>query len=163
MTLLDRFDAFAASLGSRQFALATVRVSMGGLLFWWGLVKALNTGVGQAVSENWYGGAFSIDLLLIVFGWGQVVAGIALALGLFRAVLLPAQLIINVFVAVMVWQAFIDPFWLWMPGEKPNPALQLLYPSLIITVVSWLLIAFRGDDRWAPDHVVGPPQPRLQN
>ncbi|MEO0820445.1 MAG: hypothetical protein AAF074_08465 [Pseudomonadota bacterium] len=150
----NRFEAFAASAGSRHFALLTTRIAMGGLLFWWGLVKGLNTGVGPAVSDRFYGGLFSIDALLIGFGWLQVAAGIAIALGLLLRALLPFQLVVNLFVALSVAVAFVDPFWLWMGGEKPSPSLHLFYPSLIIATVSWLLIAFRDQDAWTLDRVL---------
>jgi len=154
MTYLDRFESFAASPASRRFALMATRVAMGGLLFWWGLVKGLDTGVGQAVSDSFYGGAFSVGTLLIAFGWVQATAGLMIALGLFRRVTLLFQLVVNVFVAIGVWQAFVDPFWLWLPGEKPTPFWQLFYPSIIIAAASWLLVAFRAEDAWALDNAV---------
>ncbi|MEM1383619.1 MAG: hypothetical protein AAF713_04085 [Pseudomonadota bacterium] len=139
---------------SKQAGLMALRVSMAGLMFWWGLVKGLNTGVGQAVSERFYGGAFSFDVILIAFGWIQVLAAIALALGVVRRPLLVFQLVMNVFVAASVATAFIDPFWLWLPGEKPSPSWQLFYPSVIVAAASWLLLAFRDQDRWAFDRVL---------
>ncbi|MGF1552779.1 MAG: hypothetical protein ACFBWO_09790 [Paracoccaceae bacterium] len=155
MSAIDRVDAAARSPASQRFALMATRVAMGGLLFWWGLVKGLDTGVGQAVSDGFYGGLFSVGALLIAFGWVQVAAGVLIALGLLRRVTLPFQLVVNLFVALSVWQAFVDPFWLYLPGEKPTPFWQLFYPSLIIAAVSWLLIAFRGADAWALDNAIG--------
>ena len=144
MTILSRIDDIATAPASRNAGLVATRIAMGGLLFWWGLVKGLNLGVGQSVSDKYYGGMFTVDALLIGFGWLQVAAGIAIALGLALKIVLPFQLIVNVFVALAIWTAFIDPFWLWMPGEKPAPSHALFYPSLIIATVSWLLLAFRA-------------------
>ena len=140
---------------SRHLALLLLRVSLAGLLFWWGLAKGLNLGVGANVSDKYYGGFFTIDLLLIVFGWIQVAAALCIALGLFRFPLLVFQLIVNGFVAVIVWQSLIDPFWLWMGGEKPETVNALFYPSVIVAAGSFLLLAFRSMDAWALDRVIG--------
>jgi uncharacterized membrane protein YphA (DoxX/SURF4 family) len=139
---------------SKRAGLLALRVTVAGLMFWWGLAKGLNTGVGQAVSESFYGGAFSVDTLLIGDGWLQVAAAILIAAGLLRRYLLPLQLIVNTFVASTIWWAFIDPFWLWMDGARPFQFPQLFYPSIIIVAASWLLIAFRDQDTWALDEVL---------
>ncbi|MEM8793027.1 MAG: hypothetical protein AAGE80_15515 [Pseudomonadota bacterium] len=140
---------------SRHAALLLLRVTLAGLLFWWGLAKGLDLGVGARVSDKYYGGVFSIDLLLIVFGWAQVAAAALLAIGLFRAPLLLFQLVVNVFVAAAVWQSLIDPFWLWTGGEKPETVNALFYPSAIVAAGSFLLLSFRNMDSWALDRVIG--------
>ncbi|MBY8975596.1 hypothetical protein KHP62_07255 [Rhodobacteraceae bacterium NNCM2] len=139
----------------RNLSLLLLRVSLAGLLFWWGLAKGLNTGVGQGVSERYYGGLFSIDYLLIAFGWVQVVAAVFLALGLYRYPFLIFQFVINLFVAIAVWQSIIDPFWYWMPGERPGTQNQLFYPSFIIVSGSFLLLTMRSADHWALDRLIG--------
>lgn len=144
-------DRFTSAL-SQRIGLLALRVSAAGLLFWWGLVKGLNTGTGQAVSNKFYGGVFSMDVLLIAFGWFQVVVAILIALGLFRAVTLPIQFVVNLFVALSVWRSLIDPFWLWMGGDKPDTVNALFYPSLIVAAACWILIAFRAEDRFALDN-----------
>ncbi|MBK0398370.1 hypothetical protein H0I76_04140 [Limibaculum sp. M0105] len=149
--MLDALERPFTSPASQALALAATRIAMAGLMFWWGLVKGLNLGVGQAVSDGFYGGLFTVDALLVAFGWFQVAAAIALALGLFRRVLLPFQLVMNAFVAFSVSVWFIDPFWLWMPGEKPFQFGQLFYPSIIVAAVSWLLLALREQDWLALD------------
>lgn len=143
------------SIPMRYFSLMMMRISLAGLLLWWGLAKALGTGVGERVSDTYYGGYFSIELLLIAFGWVQVAAAGFLAIGLFRLPLLVFQLLVNLFVAVSVWQSIVDPFWLWMPGEKPEIVNALFYPSAIIVVGSFLMLTMRGWDKWALDRVFG--------
>lgn len=139
------------SIPMRYFSLMLLRISLAGLLLWWGLAKALGTGVGISVSDKYYQGLFSIDLLLEIFGWIQVVAAGCLAIGLFRLPFLVFQLVVNLFVAVSIWQSLVDPFWLWMPGEKPETLNALFYPSAIVVAGSFLLLTMRGWDKWALD------------
>ena len=147
--MIVSIDRAARGRLSQKLGLLALRVSVAGLVFWWGLVKALNLGVGQRVSDKYYGGVFTQDALLIGFGWFQVAAGIALAVGLFRPPLLWAQFAINLFVAVIVWQSLIDPFWLWMPGDKPGTVNALFIPSAAVAAASWILIALRDQDTLA--------------
>ena len=136
---------------SQKIGLLTLRVSLAGLVFWWGLVKGLNTGTGQNVSNAFYGGLFSVDVLLIVFGWTQVALAVLVALGLFRAITLPVMFVINAFVALAVWQSILDPFWMFFAGEKPPTHNTLFYPSLIIAAGCWVILAFRDSDTYALD------------
>ncbi|MEM9782144.1 MAG: hypothetical protein AAF899_06680 [Pseudomonadota bacterium] len=155
MTFIDRFETAVAGDTARAFSLAVLRITTAGLMFWWGLVKGLDMGVGQAVSNAFYGGVFSVDMLLIGFGWLQVATALALALGAFRGVLLPFQFVMNLFVAIAVWQSIIDPFWLFSAGEAPGTVNKLFYPSAIVAAGSLALIAFRRDDVWALDTLIG--------
>ncbi|MEM9029867.1 MAG: hypothetical protein AAGC70_16015 [Pseudomonadota bacterium] len=153
MTVTDQHLGDDAT--GKAVSLLALRVATAGLLFWWGLAKALNTGVGTSVSNKFYGGYFSIDWLLISFGWLQVVAAVLIAIGALRVPMLWFQLIVNVFVALSIWQSLLDPFWLWMPGEKPGTVNALFYPSLIVVAASWLSLAFRDQDRFAVDAMLG--------
>ena len=148
---LNSFERMNRSPGAQAASLFVLRLSMAGLMFWWGLIKVLNTGVGQAVSNTFYWGLFTDNLLLIGFGWFQIVLAALMAVGLLRGPVLWAQLIMSVFVALTIWDSLIDPFWLWMPGEKPPRVNSLFYPSLIIAAVSWVLIALREADTIALD------------
>lgn len=146
-------DRAARSQVSQGAGLLALRISLAGLLYWWGLVKALNTGVGQRVSDKYYGGMFTEDTLLIGFGWVQIATAILLAVGLFRLPLLWLQFAINLFVAASVWQSIVDPFWLWLPGEKPDTVNALFVPSAAVAAACWVLIASRGQDTFALDRV----------
>ncbi|MEM0944814.1 MAG: hypothetical protein AAGI70_12810, partial [Pseudomonadota bacterium] len=125
----------------RPAALLALRVTTAGLLLWWGLAKGLDLGVGARVSDKYYGGLFTVDMLLIGFGWVQVALAGLLVLGAFRRPLLWVQLTINGFVAITIWQSFVDPFWLWMPGERPDTLNALFYPSIIVVAGCVVLIA----------------------
>ncbi|MEO1490768.1 MAG: hypothetical protein AAFV19_01270 [Pseudomonadota bacterium] len=142
-------DGILTSATSRQISLLVLRLTLAGLIFWWGLVKGLNIGVGANVSDKYYGGTFSQEILLIAFGWFQVVLAVMIALGPWRRFTLPVMFVINAFVAAAVWQSIIDPFWLWMGGEKPGTVNALFYPSAVVVAGCWVLIAFRREDRLA--------------
>ncbi|MEL7469435.1 MAG: hypothetical protein AAFN27_13335 [Pseudomonadota bacterium] len=136
---------------SQKLGLLILRVSLAGLIFWWGLVKGLNTGTGVNVSNAFYGGVFSVELLLIAFGWAQVVLAILVAIGLFRTITLPVMFVINAFVAAAVWYSILDPFWLFASGEKPPTHNALFYPSLIVAAGCWVIMACRDSDTYALD------------
>ncbi len=142
-------DRFVTSFAAQRLGLLVLRVTTAGLIFWWGLVKGLGTGAGPAVSDKYYGGVFTQDILLIAFGWFQVALALVIAIGAWRRFTLPALFVINTFVALAIWPSFIDPFWLWMGGEKPGTVNALFYPSIIVVAACWVLMAFRKHDRWA--------------
>ena len=96
-------------------SLLALRVTVGFLIIWWGLAKAMNPGLGNAVSNHFYGGVFSFEMLQLGFGVFQVVIGGLVVLGLFRAVTFPVQLLINAF-RVVVWSAII--FVRLVPGQR---------------------------------------------
>lgn len=135
----------------QSLTLAFLRVTCGFLLIWWGLAKGLSLGVGRAVSDNFYGGLFSVDTLLVAFGWFEVALGAAVVLGYARRYVLPAQLAINAFTAAAVWYAIIDPFKLYLPPQSSFPFTQLFYPSIIVVAANCVLIAFRPADTLALD------------
>lgn len=147
-------DGYFRTVRSRKLGLLALRVTTAGLLLWWGLVKGLDTGAGEAVSNKYYGGTFSTDVLLIGFGWLQVAIAILLIVGYARSPALWAQFAINLFVAIAIWQSLVDPFWLWFPGDKPETLNALFYPSAIVAAASWVLIAFRDQDTLALDYLM---------
>jgi len=133
-------------------SLLALRVTTGFLLIWWGLAKAMNPGLGNLVSNTFYGGLFSFEMLQLVFGIAQTALGALVVLGLFRRVTLPLQLVINAFTALSVWYALIDPFGWYLPVERPFQFSHLFYPSAIVVAACVLLIAFRSADRYALDN-----------
>ena len=130
---------------SQRLALVFLRVTLGFLSIWWGLAKGLNLGVGEAVSNTFYGGLFSVDTLLIGFGWFEVLLGAGIVLGLWPRYLLSVQLVINGFTAAAVWYAILDPFQLYLPKQTDAAFPQLFYPSIIIVAAGLVLLAFTFD------------------
>lgn len=136
---------------AKAVTLLLLRVTTGFLLIWWGLDKVLAVGHALAVSNEFYGGLFSSAWLQRGFGVLQTLLGLAVVLGLWRRLTLPAMALITGFSAVAVWYAIIDPFRWYLPPQTDFPFTQLFYPSAIILAASLLLIAFRHEDRLALD------------
>lgn len=135
----------------QQVTVLLLRVTTGFLLIWWGLAKAFDPSFGALISDNFYGGSFSVGLLQRSFGVLQALIGLLVVVGLFRFLVLPAQLLINGFTAAAVWWAIVDPFYWYLPGDKPFQFAHLFYPSAIVVAACLVLIAFRSFDRLALD------------
>lgn len=142
---------WAESLAARRIALLLLRVTMGFLLVWWGLSRAIMAGLGATISQTFYHGLFNPTLLQRGFGVLELLLGVAVVLGLWRRVTLPILAVLTFFTAAMVWYAIVDPFKLWLPPHSDFPFTQLFYPSAIIFAGAIVLIAFRQDDRIAAD------------
>lgn len=123
-----------------------LRVSIGLLMVIWGLDKLVDVEHGMKVSEAFYFGAFSVPVLLQVFGVAQIVAGLLICLGLMRRLVYPLLLAITGLTALGVWKSIVDP-WGWMlKGSN-----VLFYPSLITFAASFVLWAFREEDTISVD------------
>lgn len=125
-------DRVPTSQPSGPAALFVPRLTLAGLIFWWGLLKAMGTGTGKAVSEDSDGPAFTHDLLLTVFGWTRVLMALRVALMPYRRFTLPAMFVINALVTKAVWQSVVDSFRLWMGGDQPGALNALFYPPSIL-------------------------------
>lgn len=135
----------------QSFSLAVLRVSLGLLLFWWGLSKILVPASGTKISNKFYEGMFSNDDLQFYFGFVQVVVGSCVILGLYKKFAVPAQLIITGGSSLAIWNALIDPFGLFLPVAKVAPIQHLFYPSAIALAGAAVLIALREFDYFSID------------
>lgn len=135
----------------QSISLAVLRVSLGLLLFWWGLSKILTPEKGTKVSDHFYGGLFSNDTLQYFFGYAQVVIGICVILGLLKKYAVPAQLLITGGSSLAIWNALLDPFALYLPVAKVAPVQHLFYPSLIALAAAAFLMTLREHDRFSID------------
>lgn len=143
------------SLENRQsLALMALRVSLGLLLFWWGLNRVVAPGDGMNVQKKFYSGLFPGEALQQGFGLLQLTIGLLVIAGLWRKFAVPAQLLITGFSAATIWSALLDPFGLWLPVEKIASIQHLFYPSVIALCGAMVLLAFRSMDRWALDAVL---------
>lgn len=138
---------------AKAVSLLLLRVTTGWLMIWWGLSKVIAVGLSATISDTFYGGLFSGEWLFHGFGIAQTLLGVAVVLGLWRRLTLPAMTLINAFTAGAVWYAIIDPFRWYLPPQTDFPFTQLFYPSSIIVAASLLLIAFRDQDRLAVDRL----------
>lgn len=130
----------------KEKSLLFLRVSIGLLMVFWGLDKLVNVEHGMRVSEGFYGGIFSVPVLLQAFGVLQTLLGLLVVAGVARTLLYPAVLAITGVTALGVWKSIIDP-WGWVL-EGSN---ALFYPSLIIFAGGLVLWAFRDEDTLALD------------
>lgn len=136
----------------QSITLAVLRVSLGLLLFWWGLSKILSPAKGTNISDKFYGGWFSYDDLQYYFGYLQVAVGICVAIGLWKRYAVPVQLVITGGSSLAIWNALLDPFALYLPVAKVAPVQHLFYPSAIALAGAAVMIAMREHDRFSVDH-----------
>lgn len=136
----------------QSIALAVLRVSLGLLLFWWGLSKIVAPATGTNISDKFYSGFFSGDMLQYYFGYLQVAIGICVALGFLKKYAVPAQLVITGGSSLAIWNALLDPFALYLPVAKVAPVQHLFYPSAIALAAAVVLITLREHDRFSVDN-----------
>lgn len=134
-----------------QLALAALRVSLGLLIFWWGMMRVVAPAKGIGLQKKFYFGLFPGEDLQLMFGYAQVLIGLLVVVGLFRFVVVPAQLMICLFSAATILPALLDPFALWLPFDKISPAQHLFYPSVIIACAGVLMLLFREQDKYNLD------------
>jgi len=139
---------------AQKSSLLALRITVGLLLFWWGLACVMNPEMGSGISEKFYFGALSGAQLQYFVGWAQVAIGLLAAAGLFRAVVAPVVLAVVGLSALSFWNALLDPFGFYLPVEKVSGAQHLFYPSAVVIAGAVVLIVFRSWDRYALDHLL---------
>ncbi|NAO95617.1 DoxX family membrane protein [Halomonas sp. MG34] len=130
----------------KALTLLFLRISLSGLMLFWGANKFLNTEGSVAISEKYYLSFMSAEALLYLFGAVQIVIGLLVLVGLMRRWVLPLQVAINGASLVAVFPSIIDPLGWYLEGTN-----VLFYPSLIIFAGSLLLIAFQREDSFSID------------
>lgn len=130
----------------QAFSMLALRVSIALLVFWWGVDKIVNPAHAAGVSDTFYFGLFSSEALLMVLGFAQVGVALLALVGLFRRIVDPVILLINLGSGLAVWRSILDP-WGWV-FEGTN---TLFFPSLIVVAGCWVLIAFRDHETLALD------------
>jgi len=136
----------------QSITLAVLRVSLGLLLFWWGLSKIVVPVKGVKISDKFYGGYFSFDSLQYAFGYVQVIVGLCVIFGFMKRYAVPTQLIITGGSSLAIWNALLDPFALYLPVAKVAPVQHLFYPSMIALAGAAVMIALRDHDVFSVDH-----------
>lgn len=127
-------------------ALLFLRISLGGLMVFWGIDKLINVSHGVTVAEKFYGGLSVPTTLMQAFGVVQVLLGALIIVGLLRRVTYPLLLLVTATTLLAVWKSIIDPFKLVVQGGN-----LIFYPSLIIFAGALVLFAFREQDVVALD------------
>ncbi|MBC7844153.1 MAG: DoxX family membrane protein [Gemmatimonadaceae bacterium] len=119
-------------------ALLFLRISLGGLMVYWGVDKLINVAHGVTVAQKFYGGLNVATTLMQAFGVAQVALGALIMLGLFSRVTYPVLLLVTGTTMLAVWKSILDPFKLVVQGGN-----LIFYPSLIIFAGALVLLAFR--------------------
>ena len=122
--------------------LLLLRISLGLLMFIWGVDKLVNVKHGLEASRYFYFGAFDSAVLLQAFGAAQMAFGVLVVLGAGRRFAYPALLAITGATLLGVWKSVVDPWGWYLEGAN-----VLFSPSLIIFAASLVLWAFRYEDR----------------
>lgn len=130
----------------RPFSLLALRVSLGGLMVYWGVDKLINVKHGLSVAEKFYGGMPMTSTAMQLFGIAQIVLGALVMLGLARKYAYPALLLITGVTLLAVWKSIVDPFRLLSEGGT-----LIFYPSLIVVAGGFVLLAYREDDALTAD------------
>ncbi|MEO1252010.1 MAG: hypothetical protein AAFW81_06685 [Pseudomonadota bacterium] len=129
--------------------LLALRATLGFLLIIWGALRAMDSGTGQYLADKYYGGAGNEATLQAALGWGEIVLGVLVVLGLFRVIVYPLQALILVGGALAIWKYLLDPLGLYLLTEETRQI--LFFPSTTVAVASLIMLAFKSDDRFALD------------
>lgn len=138
--------ATLASIRMQRNALLLLRISLGGLMVFWGIDKLINVSHGITVAEKFYGGLSVATTVMQAFGVAQVLLGALILVGLLRRLTYPLLLVVTGTTLLAVWKSIIDPFKLVTQGGN-----LIFYPSLIIFAGALVLLAFREQDAMALD------------
>lgn len=129
----------------KALSLLLLRVSTGGLLVWWGLLRFIKPESGPRLSGKYYQGLLDGEQAQMILGGAEIALGVLVVLGLLRAVVYPAQAIFLGVSTVFIWKHLVDPLslFLWADGESAN---LLFYPSSTVFFATLVLLAFREYD-----------------
>lgn len=125
----------------QRASLFLLRISLGGLMVYWGIDKLINVKHGITVAEKFYGGLSIGASPMQIFGVLQVALGAMVIAGVFRRVTYPALLLVTGTTLLAVWKSIVDPFKLVLEGGN-----LIFYPSLIICAGVLVLMAFQDQD-----------------
>ena len=126
----------------QRFTIVLLRISLGGLMLYWGIDKLINVAHGITVAQKFYGGFSVATTLMQAFGVAQILLGVMIVLGRLTRVAYPALLAVTGVTLLAVWKSILDPLKLVMDGGN-----LIFYPSLIIFAAALVLYAFRDSDR----------------
>ncbi len=134
-------------------SLLFLRISTGVLIILWGLVKLRAPEKAVHISDKYYGGTFSYEMLQMPWGLFQVAVGVLVILGLFRRYVYPLQALILCLGALVIWKYLLDPFGMYLLTQED--AQPLFFPSLCLAAATLVIWAFRDEDRLSLDVKLG--------
>lgn len=137
----------------RALTLLLLRVSTGGLLVWWGLLRFIRPASGPGLASKYYNNLLDGEQAQLILGGAEVALGVLVILGLLRSLVYPAQAIFLGVSTLFIWKHLVDPLslFLWADGEKAN---LLFYPSSTVFFAALIMLAFREYDSLSLDRLI---------
>lgn len=126
----------------KALSLLLLRLSTGIYLILWGLVKLQSKDMAVGVSEKYYNGLLSADIVNYGVGAIEVLIGVLVALGLLRSIAYFGQLVFYVVGAAAIIINLVDPFGLYLT----ETAKLTFFPSWTLLFASLVIIAFKEHD-----------------
>lgn len=128
----------------KPVSLLLLRMGTGFLLSIWGLIKVAAPEASIGVSEKYYGGVLSVEMLQVPLGALQILLGLAVVFGLFRKIAYPVQSIVLGLGLLAIWKYIADPLGMYLLTEETREV--LFFPSLTVFAATLVLLAFREED-----------------
>lgn len=126
----------------KAITLLLLRLSTGVYLILWGLVKLISQDNAVAVSNKYYLGLLSADVINYGVGVIEIATGLLVSLGLFRNISYPAQLLFYLVGLLAITPYILDPFGMYLVES----AKLTFFPSTTLLFASIVLIAFKEFD-----------------
>jgi putative oxidoreductase len=130
----------------KAYSLLGLRISIALLVLLWGVDKIVDTEHALRVSDTFYSGALSFPGLMPILGALQVGVAALAVVGLFRTIVDPVILVINLGSMLGVWRSIVDPWGWFLEGTN-----VLFFPSLIVAAGCVVLIAFQDEEVFVMD------------
>jgi len=130
----------------KPFSLLALRITIALLVLLWGIDKLVDPGHALRVSDNFYRGLLSHGALMPVLGTLQVSLALLAMVGLFRRIVDPLILLVNLGSMIGVWRSLVDPWGWFLEGTN-----VLFFPSVIVVAGCLVLIAFRDEETLVMD------------
>jgi putative oxidoreductase len=131
----------------KAISLLLLRLSTGIYLMLWGFLKLGVKDKAVGVSDKYYDGLLSGDLVNYSVGAIEIVIGLLVVLGLFRGFAYLGQLAFSFVGAAAIIASLVDPFGLYIA----DAARLTFFPSWTLLFASLVLIAFKSDDTLSLD------------
>lgn len=133
----------------KAWSLLLLRIGTGLLLMLWGALRLMTPAAGPGLAQKYYSGFMNGPVFQLAFGLAEVIVGLLVVAGLFRRVAYPAQALVLVPGALMLWRYLLDPMGLYLLDRETSQI--LFFPSITVAAAALVLIAFRDEDRLALD------------
>jgi putative oxidoreductase len=125
----------------KSISLLALRITIALLVLHWGIDKLVDPEHALRVSDNFYRGLLSHGALMPVLGTLQVGLALLAMVGLFRRIVDPLVLLVNLGSMLAVWRSVVDPWGWFLEGTN-----ALFFPSVIVVAGCLVLIAFRDQE-----------------